>query len=79
MSKESEELFLAKYGNKISGSESWVIRFADDHAKNESVKFAEWCEYRHDFSHKLQLWRLQYTKNYKLTTSELYDIYKEST
>ncbi len=27
--EEIEELFLKKYGNKITASESWVIRFAE--------------------------------------------------
>ncbi len=29
----AEELFLQKYGNKITASESWVIRFAEEYAK----------------------------------------------
>jgi hypothetical protein len=29
----AEELFLHKYGNKITASESWVIRFAEEYAK----------------------------------------------
>ncbi len=28
----AEELFLEKYGNKITASESWVIRFAEEYA-----------------------------------------------
>lgn len=29
----AEELFLKKYGNKITASESWVIRFAEEFAE----------------------------------------------
>lgn len=29
----AEELFLQKYGNKITSSESWVIRFAEEYAQ----------------------------------------------
>lgn len=29
----AEDFFLQKYGNKITASESWVIRFADEYAK----------------------------------------------
>jgi hypothetical protein len=29
----AEELFLEKYGNKITAGESWVIRFAEEYAK----------------------------------------------
>jgi hypothetical protein len=29
----AELLFLEKYGNKITASESWVIRFAEEYAK----------------------------------------------
>ena len=29
----AEELFLSKYGNKITASESWVIRFAEEYAE----------------------------------------------
>ena len=32
--KTAEELFLEKYGNKITASESWVIRFAEEY-KNQ--------------------------------------------
>jgi hypothetical protein len=28
----AEELFLKNYGNKITASESWVIRFAEEYA-----------------------------------------------
>jgi hypothetical protein len=28
----AEELFLKKFGNKMSAMESWVIRFAEDYA-----------------------------------------------
>lgn len=30
--KTAEELFLEKFGNKITASESWVIRFAEEYA-----------------------------------------------
>jgi hypothetical protein len=29
----AEDLFLKKFGNKMSAMESWVIRFAEDYAK----------------------------------------------
>ena len=29
----AEALFLEKYGNKITASESWVIRFAEEYSK----------------------------------------------
>jgi hypothetical protein len=29
----AEDLFLKKYGNKITASESWVIRFSEDYCK----------------------------------------------
>lgn len=29
----AEEFFLQKYGNRITASESWVIRFAEEYAK----------------------------------------------
>ena len=32
------KLFLEKYGNKITASESWVIRFAEEYAKQEVNK-----------------------------------------
>ncbi len=33
MQSQVEELFLKKYGNKITASESWVIRFAEECVK----------------------------------------------
>ena len=32
---KAEELFLKKYGNKITANESWVIRFAEEYANQE--------------------------------------------
>lgn len=32
LEKLAEDLFLKKYGNKITASESWVIRFAAEFA-----------------------------------------------
>lgn len=31
--KTAEDLFLEKYGNKITASDSWVLRFAIDYAQ----------------------------------------------
>ncbi len=31
--KTAADLFLEKYGNKITASDSWVIRFAEEHAE----------------------------------------------
>lgn len=36
ITEEAEKLFLKKYGNKISATESWVIRFAVDFANHFS-------------------------------------------
>lgn len=32
----AEELFLKKYGNKITAAESWVIRFAEEYAQSQT-------------------------------------------
>lgn len=48
LKSKAEELFLSKYGNKITASESWVIRYAIDFAlslpngQSDAVGFLEW-------------------------------------
>lgn len=36
----AEELFLKKYGNKITASESWVIRFAEEYGSLKASEVA---------------------------------------
>lgn len=37
----AEKLFLSKYGNKITASESWVIRFAEEYAEEKTKELQE--------------------------------------
>ena len=34
----AEELFLQKFGNKLTSNESWVIRFAEEYAQQTSIQ-----------------------------------------
>ena len=48
----AEELFLQKYGNKITAAESWVIRFAEEFAgitstEEDCVKKSEFEMHKH--------------------------------
>lgn len=54
--EDIEKLFLSKYGNKITASESWVIRFAEECVKmvasteaNNPVDFANWVKDQYCF------------------------------
>lgn len=39
---KAEDLFLKKYGNKITPAESWVIRFAEEYADLKNAWLREY-------------------------------------
>lgn len=61
---KAEDLFLKKYGNKITASESWVIRFAEEYAKIVAEKAFEagGCVSFHSRYNDFTQWLNQYLK-----------------